>query len=73
MKSIAIFFIKIYQFFISPILASLGCRCKFLPSCSNYTAEAIEKKGLIKGFFLGTCRLLKCNPFSKKNGFDPVK
>jgi len=35
--------------------------------------EAVEKKGLIKGFFLGIFRLLKCHPFSKKSGFDPLK
>jgi len=35
--------------------------------------EAIEKKGLIKGFYLGIVRILKCHPFSKKTGFDPVK
>jgi hypothetical protein len=35
--------------------------------------EAVEKKGLIKGIFLGTHRLLRCHPFSKKSGYDPVK
>jgi putative component of membrane protein insertase Oxa1/YidC/SpoIIIJ protein YidD len=35
--------------------------------------QAIEKKGLIKGFVKGICRLLKCHPFSKKSGFDPVE
>jgi uncharacterized protein len=35
--------------------------------------EALKKKGLIKGFFLGVCRLSKCHPFSKKSGFDPVE
>lgn len=47
-------------------------KCKFYPTCSNYMIEAIEKKGLLKGLFLGTLRILKCQPFSKKSGYDPV-
>ncbi|MDX2083199.1 MAG: membrane protein insertion efficiency factor YidD [Rickettsiales bacterium] len=68
---ILIFLIKIYQFFISPLIG--GCNCRFKPTCSHYMLEAIEKKGLVKGFFLGCLRILKCQPFSKKSGFDPVK
>jgi putative membrane protein insertion efficiency factor len=71
MKSILIFFIKSYQILLSPLLGNYKCR--FSPTCSNYMIQAIEKKGLIKGFFLGVCRLLKCQPFSKKSGFDPVE
>ncbi len=74
MKKLLIFFIKTYQFLISPLLASLcGCKCRFTPTCSCYMIEAIEKKGLKKGFILGINRLLKCNPFCKKTGFDPVE
>lgn len=73
MKKLIIIPTKIYQIFISPFLATYcGVRCRFTPTCSNYMIEAIEKKGLIKGFFIGICRLLKCHPFSKKSGFDPV-
>jgi len=71
MKKISIFFVRLYQIFLSPFLGNHNCR--FTPSCSSYMIEAIEKKGLIKGFLLGTFRLLKCHPFSKKSGFDPVK
>ncbi len=48
-------------------------KCRFYPTCSNYMIEAIEKKGLLKGLFLGTLRILKCQPFSKKSGYDPVE
>ena len=57
--------LKIHQFFISPIL---GNRRRFLPSCSDYFIEALNSYGLIKGFKLGTKRLLKCHPFRKLGG-----
>jgi len=60
MKNIALFLIKCYQVFISPLL---GRHCRFYPSCSSYTYEAIKKHGLLKGVFLGGKRLLKCHPF----------
>ncbi len=71
MKKIFIFIIKLYQLTLSPLLGFYKCR--FTPSCSQYMIEAIEKKGLIKGFFLGIFRLLRCNPFYKKTGHDPLK
>ena len=47
--------------------------CKFIPTCSNYMIEALEEHGLIKGLFLGTKRLLRCNPFTnEKYTYDPV-
>jgi len=63
-----IHFIKIYQRFISPLT---GPTCRFTPTCSQYTIEAIEKYGAAKGVFLGIKRILRCNPFSK-GGEDPV-
>jgi putative membrane protein insertion efficiency factor len=60
--------IRAYQFFISPFI---GPRCRFYPSCSEYTLEAINRYGLPKGVYLGTRRLLKCHPFHS-GGFDPV-
>ena len=47
-------------------------RCKYIPTCSQYAVEAIEKYGVIKGGLMSTWRILRCNPFSK-GGFDPVK
>ena len=67
-KKYLIHFIKIYQRFISPLT---GPTCRFTPTCSQYTIEAIEKYGAAKGVFLGIKRILRCNPFSK-GGEDPV-
>ena len=61
--------IKGYQVFVSPMLPP---SCRFTPSCSLYTLQAIEKYGLLKGILMGTWRILRCHPFSK-GGFDPVK
>lgn len=72
MKKILIKVIEKYQKNISPILSRHGYRCKYFPSCSEYTKQAIIKYGAIKGGFLGFIRILKCNPFSK-GGYDPVK
>jgi putative membrane protein insertion efficiency factor len=60
MKKIVLFLIRCYQVLLSPLL---GGHCRFYPSCSNYTYEAIKKHGLLKGIFLGGKRLLKCHPF----------
>jgi putative membrane protein insertion efficiency factor len=60
MKKAALLAIKVYQSVLSPLL---GRQCRFYPSCSSYTREAIEKYGLLKGVFLGGKRLLKCHPF----------
>lgn len=72
MKKILIFMIKIYKKAISPIFSACGIHCKYYPSCSEYTMQAISKYGSIKGSFIGVKRILKCNPFSK-GGYDPLK
>lgn len=72
MKKIIIFLIKIYKKTLSPILDFLGIKCKYYPTCSEYTIQAIEKYGVIKGCLLGIKRILKCNPFSR-GGYDPLK
>lgn len=69
MKIIVLSLIKIYQKIISPIF---GKKCRFYPSCSAYTAEAVEKYGTVRGCFLGFKRIIKCHPFNP-GGFDPVK
>lgn len=71
MKKIFIFCIDIYKKILSPILDFLGIHCKYYPSCSQYTKQAIEKYGVFKGIFLGIKRILRCNPFSK-GGYDPL-
>ena len=60
--------IKLYQYTISPII---GPRCRYLPSCSNYALEAIDKHGVTKGMFLSIKRISKCHPWGK-SGHDPV-
>ena len=68
MKKAAVLAIRFYQLVLSPVL---GRQCRFYPSCSAYTREAIEKYGLVKGISLGGRRLLKCHPFHP-GGVDTV-
>lgn len=72
MKNVFLFFINFYKKYISQIFEYSGIRCKYYPTCSEYTKQAIQKYGTIKGIFLGLKRILKCNPFSK-GGYDPLK
>ena len=73
MKKILIFIIEKYQKYISNYLSEYkNIHCKFYPTCSEYTKQAIEKYGTLKGIFLGIKRIIKCNPFSK-GGYDPLK
>jgi putative membrane protein insertion efficiency factor len=68
MKSIVLWLIRFYKRFISP---GLGSNCRFYPSCSQYTYQAIEKYGVLRGGWMGTKRIARCNPFNK-GGYDPV-
>lgn len=68
MKKVLLLLIKFYQKFISPL--SPG-KCRFYPTCSSYTYQAIEEFGVIKGLYLGIKRILKCHPFHD-GGYDPV-
>jgi hypothetical protein len=70
LKKIFIFPIKIYQIIISPAIGGHRC-CRFMPTCSNYTIEAIEKLGIVKGLFFATLRICRCNPWGG-SGYDPV-
>ncbi|MBR3163180.1 MAG: membrane protein insertion efficiency factor YidD [Clostridia bacterium] len=72
MKKMLIFIINGYQKHISLWLENKGIRCKYYPTCSEYTKQAINKYGVVKGCFLGIVRIIKCNPFSK-GGYDPLK
>ena len=69
MKIIVISCIKFYRKFISPLKRP---SCRFYPTCSQYTLEAVEKYGALKGGFMGIKRILKCHPYNK-GGYDPVK
>lgn len=68
MKRFFISIIKAYQILISPL--SRG-NCRFVPTCSNYAIEAIEKHGALYGIYLSAGRILRCNPFNP-GGYDPV-
>jgi hypothetical protein len=61
--------IRFYQKFISPVM---GAHCRFYPTCSHYAVEALEKYGVWKGTYLAVRRILRCHPFSKRSGYDPV-
>lgn len=65
---ILIFLIKFYQKYISTLL---GPNCRFYPTCSQYTLEALQTYGILKGGYLSIKRILRCHPFSK-GGYDPV-
>ena len=67
-QTILIGFIRGYQLLISPILPA---SCRFHPSCSEYTRQAIAKYGSLRGSWLGARRLLRCHPFNP-GGYDPV-
>jgi putative membrane protein insertion efficiency factor len=63
-----IVFIKIYQLLISPLFPS---SCRYTPTCSHYTLEALKKYGLFKGGWLGIKRISRCHPWGG-SGYDPV-
>ena len=62
-------FIKIYKYLISPLI---GPSCRFLPTCSEYSIEALKTFGFSKGLLLSIKRITLCHPWGK-SGFDPVK
>ncbi len=69
MKRILLALIRFYQKYISPM--KRGGSCKYIPTCSEYARQAIEKHGALKGSILAVWRILRCNPFSA-GGIDPV-
>ncbi|ABS64275.1 protein of unknown function DUF37 [Parvibaculum lavamentivorans DS-1] len=60
--------IRFYQWFISPLI---GPKCRHLPTCSDYTMQAIERHGAWRGGWLGLARIARCHPWGS-HGFDPV-
>jgi len=63
-----ILLIKFYQYVISPVI---GPKCRYTPTCSHYTLEAINKYGVIKGIWLALKRIARCHPWGG-HGHDPV-
>ena len=66
---ILIKFIKIYKYLISPLI---GPSCRYLPTCSEYSIEALKTYGFSKGLLLSLKRIMSCHPWGS-GGFDPVK
>ncbi|HHW95185.1 MAG TPA: membrane protein insertion efficiency factor YidD [Mogibacterium sp.] len=67
-EKIIIILVRTYQNGISPYL---GAHCRYIPTCSQYFIEAVEKYGALKGSWLGIKRILRCHP-GKPGGYDPV-
>lgn len=68
MSRLVIALIRVYQYLLSPFL---GSACRFSPSCSHYSQEALHLHGLIYGFYLSIKRILRCHPWCQ-GGIDPV-
>ena len=66
---LAVVILRFYKRWLSPLLPSA---CRFHPTCSEYTMDAIQRYGVLRGIWLGVRRLLRCHPFHE-GGFDPVR
>ena len=62
-------FIKIYKYLVSPMI---GPSCRYQPTCSDYSIEALKTYGFVKGMLLSLKRIISCHPLGN-SGFDPVK
>lgn len=68
MKTVVLALLRAYQYFLRPLL---GANCRFYPSCSDYSREAVERHGVLKGLWLTLRRVGRCHPYHP-GGFDPV-
>lgn len=68
MKTVALRFLRLYKRLISPLLPSA---CRYVPTCSEYAAEAVAVHGVFRGSILTAWRIMRCNPFTQ-GGYDPV-
>ncbi|MFH1441188.1 MAG: membrane protein insertion efficiency factor YidD [Candidatus Omnitrophota bacterium] len=65
-----IFLLNVYQKYLRAVLP---ISCRFSPSCSEYTKQAVNKYGFIQGLYKGLKRILRCHPFNKCCGYDPLR
>jgi putative membrane protein insertion efficiency factor len=70
MRTVIITLVRAYQILISPLLPFNQCR--YIPTCSQYMIEAVQKHGAARGFWLGVKRIGRCHPYAKTSGYDPV-
>ena len=68
MKALALGLVRFYQLTLSKVMPP---SCRFMPTCSQYTYEAIARYGLLRGILMGARRILRCHPFNE-GGYDPV-
>jgi putative membrane protein insertion efficiency factor len=68
MKTLALWTLRTYKRWVSPLLPP---SCRYVPTCSDYAIEAVERFGVLRGGIMATGRLLRCHPFVK-GGYDPV-
>ena len=69
MKKVLMALVRFYRRYISPMRQPC---CRFVPTCSQYALEALEKYGAVKGSYLAIRRILRCHPFHKGEFYDPV-
>ena len=67
-RTVVLLVIRGYQMTLSPLMLT---QCRFVPSCSHYTYQAVERYGALRGSWMGMRRILRCHPFSP-GGYDPV-
>ena len=68
LAAVLLFLLAFYRRLISPLL---GPRCRYVPTCSSYAVEAVQRHGALRGSWLTLKRLLRCHPFAE-GGYDPV-
>jgi putative membrane protein insertion efficiency factor len=68
MTTLAIGAVRLYQWCVSPLIP---CHCRFVPTCSEYACEALQKHGLLRGIWVTLGRLSRCHPWAK-SGYDPI-
>ena len=69
MKTLALWTLWTYKRWVSPLFPP---SCRYVPTCSEFAVEAVERFGLLRGGYMATWRLLRCHPFVK-GGYDPVR